>query len=148
MTSLPGLKIPVNFWFTSGQNSLLYLEWILVKTVQSFGHYRLASDWNDFFAFLQAFFNLGKKIPKLHAEECNILSNFRSIIIGNFFLNANIFTETTFLQNLIYTSDCVFAKIIKCIAVIALASAFIRKTTTKSVHAPISLFCSRSPLIN
>ncbi len=55
------------------------------------------------------------------------LSNF---VIGNFFLKSKHFHRIKFFQNWVNTSDCVFAKIKKCIDVITLASAFIRKITS------------------
>jgi hypothetical protein len=89
------------------------------------------------------FFNRDE-LAELLAEVCYFFANFRSII-GNFFLNANIFNETKFLQNLIYTSDCVFAKIIKCIAVITLASAFIRKLLQKACLHRYPFFAPEAP---
>jgi hypothetical protein len=90
------------------------------------------------------FFLTGTNWPNYLQKYAIFLSNFRSII-DNFFLNANIFTETKFLQNLVNTSDWVFSKIIKCISVETLDSVFIRKITKKACLHPLHFFAPEAP---
>jgi hypothetical protein len=117
MTSLP-----------SSQNSrefLVYLwsELITLSAWNGFGlkqssHCRLVSDRVETsFCIFAIFFNRDE---------------LAELLADNFFLNANIFTETKFLQNLINTSDWVFSKIINCISIETLDSVFVRKITKKA----------------